>query len=300
MTSNIQTVAPSQSSDAAPTASFFKLPIGIRQQIYSYVSLSETTWIGNDPAINQDSPQGVEPGPSAFVKTTCSLALTCHQTATEYRDLVWWRWLHKLHPNDYIDFRVCDFAIKPVQLFLASCSHDEKAALTRTRRDWHTQLRVRLTLDRVFTRWFSLLQLGYPSLILASSLFTGNLLVLLVHKLRLPVVSPESLDELREILKLSGGRDAQAALDSYKQRKLAEPVQKWVAFVQRVGLVAEYEVDSKTTRTQWLMWREVLDPVIPWPIRSPWRDLYRAVRRSVPGPSQVRTSTSGVNFQDVG
>lgn len=169
--------APSCTLRLAPV-SLFSLPKEIRNKIYGYVYLTAPTWIGAASIIDDKNAQVDDfsahkepaqlPGskipsydtshkPSVFVKSKTSLVLTCHQLRSEYRDAVWWRYLHKLGPGEHIDVRVRDFRFEHLEHLITCCSSEELLKLySRRPRSLRRKLHIRLYLNHVSPRWWSL------------------------------------------------------------------------------------------------------------------------------------------------
>lgn len=207
MLSIMRMLATSRKPGAAPGPSFLELPVELRNRIYAFALLTEKPWIGamstvswdvsHDAAARDDGRTPKETGlrPSAFIRTTTSATRVCRQIRNEYREVVWWHYLHRLEPDAYIEVYVQDFCVDDIRQFIACCSDAELRKLNEQRPGpKRYRLRIHLDVEREFPIWTCLRD--ERNFKVAFVVYLGNLLVSLLERLGFTVMIPRRLLEL--------------------------------------------------------------------------------------------------------
>lgn len=305
MPSSTRILAPSRELDAASSPSFLELPAELRHRIYGYALLAEKSWIGAISALDgdtshdkkaedltdiappmeeDDARHGLQTTnhhrPRAFIHTTASLSKTCHQIRNEYREAIWWQYMHELKPDSYIDVQAHDFQTNHIRHFFNCCSDSELLKLNERRPGpKHNTMRIHFDVLRVYPSCAFLED--QPRLFIASVVLIGYSLALLLDRLQPEGKTPRLLIELREIARLAAShRDITDALRDVAGSTIQEPVGRWMAFVQWSGLRAKYVTDEPMHMDRKMVWHQAMADRRCFARDELWESLYDCVMQN--------------------
>jgi hypothetical protein len=310
------------SPTATPIPSLQVLPVEIQREIYGYVALDEESWIGVPSALdvslakaaseNDTKSQGGEkinlneflrscstgcledgrtaerPRPTSFLKTTSSLVGTCSQIRDELRDYLWWKCIHHLHPDEYVEIHVQDLCVGDFKAFLDSRSIFEMLRLSEKRRaPRRNKLRIHLELEHIFPLWTP--SSATPEFLVAGMVGVGSGVAALLECLWMSAVMPQRLLELRDIAQQVKAKNWKCSVKTAVLARGAfaqKPLGEWMAFVRRTGVRADYVVDEPTERSKIAMFDHAMRDKRLYAREDAWTSLHGAVLKSCAGESR--------------
>ena len=155
-------VTPSDSS-----TSLFRLPLELREYIYTYLSFTEATWIGaptlvadkRDVIPERDTMQQL----ATCIKTKLSIILVSSEVRDEFRTAVWRSFVNS---DRQVDLRLYDFTSKPLSILASRSPTDLQKLLEKRKcrvdvrftgafKDYRTvdQRRLRVLFQSLIMNW---------------------------------------------------------------------------------------------------------------------------------------------------